>query len=86
MLAPDVFSKSSQLEGEQIQRTKGKETRGAREEEGGHVQVAQPSFCSDFTSLGFFPFPFHPLLIILLPHFMFPHSSLSFHAVQSPSL
>lgn len=53
---------------------------------GRHVQVAQPSFYSDFTSLGFFPLPFHPLLIILLPHFMFPHPSLSFYSVRSSSL
>lgn len=42
--------KFSQLEGEQIQRTKGKETRGTRGTRGGHVQVAQLSFYSDFTS------------------------------------
>lgn len=53
---------------------------------GGHVQVAQPSFYSNFASLGFFSLPFHPLLIIFLPHFMFPHPSLSFHSVRSSSL
>lgn len=53
---------------------------------GGHVQLVQPSFYSDFPTLGFFPLPFHPLLIILLPHFMFPHASLSFHSVRSSSL